>query len=146
MDYFFLHTLNFTKDSLDSVYEIDSSSISLFFHLGSPRPSDGRSSIDRGIKTGEGLNISTQFIGYPLPIFSWNFKRNVTDNPTSVPGQHQLHSTPVNVSTIQTGFTKETLSQEEFGFYTVTATTPGKQSQTYTVTFHVIPESKLMIH
>jgi hypothetical protein len=52
----------------------------------------------------------------------------------------------VNVTTIQTGLAKETLDQKEFGFYTVTATatTPGKQSQSFAVTFHVIPESKII--
>lgn len=106
--------------------------------LGKPRTSDGKSSMKIGIKTNEGLNISTDFIGYPLPNVSWTFKSNSTNNGILIPNANTT-VLRLNVSAIRTLYVKSTLTEEEFGSYIVTAHSSAGSSE---FIFEVIPESK----
>ncbi|XP_056009554.1 hemicentin-2-like [Ostrea edulis] len=103
-----------------------------------PRTSDGKSSMKIGIKTHEGLNISTDFIGYPLPKVSWTFKRNSTNNGILIPNAN-ITVLQLNVSAVRTAYVKSTLTEEEFGSYIVTADSSAGSSE---FIFEVIPERK----
>ncbi|XP_061188019.1 uncharacterized protein LOC133196094 [Saccostrea echinata] len=94
------------------------------------------------MRTNEGLDILAKFIGYPLPVLFWSFKKNLTDDYKTLSGEFQSSSVSLNVSTIRTVLTKETLIPEEFGYYSATATNPRKPSQISIVTYHVISERR----
>ncbi|XP_061193392.1 synaptogenesis protein syg-2-like [Saccostrea echinata] len=134
-------TSNYTCNSRNFYGSSSSRKLGIYIYC-RPRPLDGKSFFIIGIQKGKGLNISTQFVGYPLPTISWKFKTNSSDMLTTLSGEFQTFSKPLNVSAIQTGLTKMILRPEEFGYYIVTASTPGNISQNYTVTYHVIPERK----
>ncbi|XP_056009552.1 contactin-4-like [Ostrea edulis] len=103
-----------------------------------PRTSDAKPSVKIGIKTNEGLNVSTDFIGYPLPKLSWTFKRNSTNNGILIPYEN-ITVLQLNVSAVRTTYVKSTLTEKEFGNYTVTA---NSSAGSFEFIFEVIPERK----
>ncbi|XP_062608743.1 LOW QUALITY PROTEIN: B-cell receptor CD22-like [Saccostrea cucullata] len=111
------HAASYTCNSKNS-YGSTSSAVQRIFIFCRPRPFDGQSNINTGIKTNEGLNISATFIAYPPPVLSWKFRKSLTDVNKTLSSEFQISSVTLNVSTVQTVLTKETLNQEEFGYYT----------------------------
>ncbi|XP_056011996.1 hemicentin-1-like [Ostrea edulis] len=103
-----------------------------------PRTSDGKARMNIGIKTNEGLNVSTDFIGYPLPKVSWTFKRNSTNNGILIPNAN-ITVLQLNVSAVRTAYVKSALTEEEFGNYIVTG---HNSAGSNAFIFDVMPERK----
>lgn len=94
-----------------------------------------------GIKTNGGLNLSTNFIGYPQPQVSWTFKRNSINNEFLIPNAN-IMVLRLNVSVVRTLYVKNTLREEDFGSYIVTAISSAGSGE---FIFEVIPESKELV-